>query len=98
MTEQEVRQLVGHKTILKFDYLVDSVAEYKTVTPVLIDDQYKNYKVSFFCESFDAIFAYDSLDGFLSTMQIFEVTVITDSPSDYNNIYINTYQEKLIIK
>ena len=97
MTELEVRKLVGLNTILKFDYLVDNIVEYKTVQPSLVDGNYINYKLSFFYEDCDTIFDYDTLDGFLGTMQVFEVTEISDSAADYNNIYYNKYKEKLTI-
>ena len=33
MTELEVRKLVGLETVLKFDCLVDNIADFKTVRP-----------------------------------------------------------------
>jgi hypothetical protein len=98
MTELEVRKLVGNETLLQFDCLVDNIADFKTVRPMLVDGDYKHYKVSVFYEDCNVLHNYDSLDGFLRTMQIFEVTEISDTQSDHKNIYHNKYQEKLIIK
>lgn len=98
MTELEVRKLVGLETVLKFDCLVDNIADFKTVRPLLVDGDYKHYIVSVFYEDCNVIQNYDSLDGFLATMQIFEVTEISDTQTDHKNIYHNKYQETLIIK
>ena len=98
MTETEVRELVGLETVLEFECIIDNIAEFKTLKPVFVDGDYRHYKVSVFYEDCDVLFKHDSLDGFLESMQIFEVTQIINTESNIINIYHNKYQETLIIK
>jgi len=74
-TEQEVIDLVGGETTLKFEFMSDNLMTYTTLVPFIKDGELKIYKVSLFYEDLQDVFAYDALiGGFLSDFQIFELT------------------------
>jgi len=72
-TEQQVIDLVGKETTLKFDFMSDEVMTYTTLVPFIKDGMVRNYKISFFYEELQDIFCYDNLSNFLSNFQIFEL-------------------------
>tara|TARA_R110000772_G_scaffold237560_1_gene349447 strand:- start:204 stop:506 length:303 start_codon:yes stop_codon:yes gene_type:complete len=72
-TEQEVIDLVGRETTLKFEFMSDNLMTYSTLVPFIKDEELKRYKVSLFYEDLQDVFAYDNLIGFLSDFQIFEL-------------------------
>ena len=72
-TEEQVIDLVGKETTLKFEFMSDSVITFVTLVPFIKDGELKRYKVSLFYEELQDFFAYDNLSNFLSNFQIFEL-------------------------
>ena len=85
--EKEVRDFFG-STTLKFHFMCDGVAEFKTVRQMLVNHQYKDFKVSLFPDD-NPFGAYDSLDDLLSVCQIFEVEDLETGIILYHQKYID---------
>ena len=79
--EDSIKNFIGRKTVLKFDFMSDNIAKYKTVTPIKINPNkeddinsyFVNYEIEFFVEDGRELFCYDTLSEFLDRHQIYEV-------------------------
>ena len=90
-TEQQIREFFKDNT-LKFEIMVDGVADYLTVLPILIDGNYYNFKVSFFTKD-NPFAAYDNCNGLLSVCQVFEVYALDTRNQETHHLYQNKYEE-----
>ena len=90
-TEQEVIDLIGKETILKFDFMSEGLLAYDTVVPKIIDGDLISYEITFFYKELKDFFCYDSLSNFLSEFQIFELAVNVSGNRTilYHNKYNN---------
>jgi len=94
MKKTEVIELVGKDTVFEFQYMVDSLMEYKTVIPQLRDGYYIHYKVSLFHKTLQPIFRSDTLTGFLDAFQIFELAEIHDNTTKDKVLHTEQYITK----
>lgn len=83
--EGDIINLIGYETILKFDFLSDSIMTFNTISPINIDGNYVNFQIEFFIE--DDItslefFNYDSFSNFLLKYKIFRLCKINDISQD----------------
>jgi len=77
LTEQACINFLGKKTILKFSFASEGILEYKSVTPLKVNDEYLNVTVEIFYESDHDFFCYDTLDKLAFKKQIFELRIET---------------------
>lgn len=89
-TEQEVLELIGKDTALKFECFMDNVIDYKTVVPVLVNGNYVNYLISLFYKDLDSFLNYETLDG-LSRFRIFEVIEVYQTENQLETLYHKTF-------
>ena len=92
-TEEDVIKLIGLKTILKFEYMVDNLMSYTTLIPIDDNGNLIKYKIELFYKDLQCVFAYDNLEGFLSEFQIFElIKVYEDNSIKSKVLYHNKYK------
>jgi len=97
MEKKEIIKLVGKDTVFEFQFMADSIMEYKTAIPQPIDGEYIHYKVSLFYEELKTIFRVDTLTGFLNDFQIFELIEIHDNTTKNKVLHVEQYITKSIL-
>lgn len=89
-TEEQVLELIGKDTALKFECFVDGVMDYKTVLPVLVDGNYVNYLICLFYEDLQPFLKYETLSS-LSKFKIFEVIEVLETSNTTETLYHKKY-------
>ncbi len=85
-TQQDVINFIGEKTALKFDYIADNIATFKTC----IVNNNNIYKVAFFYEDAQIFYNYDNFKDGLYRMQVYTVHEICQ----VTNIETKLFEEK----
>ena len=87
-SQQEVIDFIGKETVLKFDYIADNIATFRTC--ITYDNDI--YEVALFFEEGMAFFNYDNFANFLEQMQVFRVYQICEVTSIRTKIYEEKYK------
>lgn len=92
--QQAVLNFVGKKTIIKFSCLVDGIADFESVVPKTINDEYYNIRVSVFYEDLADLLCYEEGEYLLDEQrfQVFELWV-TNLGGEKKCIYHKKYQD-----
>ena len=94
-TRQDIINLIGNDTVLKFDYMSDRVAYFKSLTyQDSEDDDYHKFVVAFFYDEYQDLFCYDTLDGFLKKFPIYQVhKVYMSNTNNWNKVFEKTFNK-----
>ena len=84
--QQEVIDFIGKETVLKFDYIADSIVTFKTC----ITRNNNIYEVALFYEEGMTFFNYDNFYNFMEQMQVFTVYEVCE----VTNVRTKLYEEK----
>ena len=87
--ENEIKDFFGG-TVFQFQIISDGVAEFRTVKPIKIKDEYCNFLISIFPDE-NPFTIFDSLDDLMGASQIFEVHKIDMWTGESENIYHQKY-------
>lgn len=92
--QQAVLNFIGKRTILKFSCLSDNIAEFESVVPKTISDNYFNIRVSVFYKDLADLLCYEEGEYLLDAQrfQVFELW-ITSLGGEKQCIYHKKYQD-----
>lgn len=91
--QEEVKQIIGENTTLKFHFVSDNIISFYTVIPKIQFDEIISYKVEFFYESGVSFFDYDTFNNFLSKLQVFRLTEVNDETKEQTVLFQQQYKE-----
>jgi len=92
--QDSVIRLIGRNTALKFEYLVDGVATYRTVVGKTIDGNYVDMQIDVFYEPLGDLLNFCTV-GFLTfKRQVFELKIIHPTPNSTETLYHKKYIDK----
>ena len=86
--QQEVIDFIGKETVLKFDYIADNIATFKTC--IIRNDNI--YEVALFFEEGMTFFNYDNFYNFMEQMQVFTVYEVCEVTNVRTKLYEQKYK------
>ncbi len=94
-TIEEVKELVGKNTTLKFHFLSDNIINYYSVIPLKQLDTLISYNVQFFYESGVSFFEFDNFDNFLNDLKVFRLIEVNEETKEQTLLFEQKYKEKI---
>jgi hypothetical protein len=90
--QQAVLNFIGKRTILKFSCLVDNIAEFESVVPKTLNEEYYNLRVSIFYDGGQDLLCYEEGEYLIdiNRFQVFELW-ITNLGGEKECIYHRKY-------
>ena len=92
-TEEEIINILGSKTILKFSFLSDGIADYTSVVPIQINNELYDIRLSMFYEELDTIMGYNTAGFIVEDSKVFELSISLLGSDSWNVIYHKKYTD-----
>lgn len=95
-TEEKAKVFVRELGALEFVFTTEGVATFQTQIPDVTDDGLLIYEVSFFSDDGATFYRVESMDSFLSDMQIFEIKKVYQDSNASHILYHRSYNSDII--
>lgn len=95
-TEEKAKVFVRELGALEFVFTTEGVATFQTQIPDITDDGLLIYEVSFFSDDGATFYRVESMDSFLSDMQIFEIKKVYQDSNASHILYHRSYNSDII--
>jgi len=97
-TIEKAEEFIKQFKVIGFNFASDNVIYYKSLIPMMKGGYLVEYNFSFFIEECDTFHYMDSMDDFLSDLQIYEIIEVCKESNSKKILYSRSYKSDFITR